>query len=55
VVVYTATERGLSESSNLYGTSPTMTVDIPIKISNEINTDPMRAKGIDRDVGVFAS
>jgi hypothetical protein len=54
-LTYIATESGLSESSKLYGTSPTMTVHIPIKMSNEIIVDPIVAKGIDRAIGGLAS
>ena len=54
-MAYIASERGLSESSDWYGTSPTMTVHIPIYISSEITRDVIMAKGTDRAVGVFAS
>ena len=54
-MTYIATKRGSSEFSNLYGTSPTMTVHIPIYISSEITTDAIVAKGTDRPVDLFAS
>ena len=46
---------GSSDSSCLYGTSPTMTVHIPIKMSEEMITDATVAKAIGRAIGGLAS
>ena len=54
-MAYIATVRGSSTFSDVYRTSPIMTVHIPIYISSEITRDVIMAKGTDRAVGVFAS
>lgn len=54
-MAYMASASGLSESSNVYGASPTVTVHIPIKIRNEIIVDDMVAIATDFPVGGLAS
>jgi hypothetical protein len=48
-------DNGVPDSNDLYGTSPTITVHIPMKIPDEITTDAIVAKAIGRAIGVPVS